>query len=249
MGVKDDLINGRNITGIAKEQIVDSSNYQQFILNNIEPDLDFNLHYIDYKNKQIAIIEISNSFDKPYMTKKQYKNLNQGLILIRKGSTNSLATRADIDRIYQEKTGQFEIKILDNHIRAIRPQDGTALIDVSLRNLTSNPITIVSGILHTKDTNNRVITSHPAYGFESEMGADFRLEIPPKKEFTGDLHIGFGSNDCLRLNLDQFGYTNESFIFDLKFEDSYGNKYQTSIKDGFIFARGDFLWKVALKYK
>lgn len=250
MGVKDDLTKGRIITGIVKEQIVDSSNYQQFILNNIEPDLDFNLHYVDYKDKLIALIEISNSIDKPYMTKKQYKNLNQGLIIIRKGSTNSIATRADLDRMYQKKSGIFEIKILDNHLRAVKPKDGTALLDVSFRNLTSDPVTIVAGILYIRDNNNnKMKTRHPVYGLESEMGADFRLEIPPKKEFTGDLHVGFGSNDCLILNLDQFGYTDERFIFELHFRDSYGNEYQTSLNDGFVFAKGEFLWKVAREKK
>lgn len=247
MGVKDKLGENRIITGISQEQIVDSASYQQFIINNIEPDVDFNLHYINYQNKKIAIIEIENSNNKPYFIKKQYKNLNQGLCLIRKGSTNSIAMRADFDKIYEKKTGEFEIRILDTHLRAVKPEDGTALLDISLRNLTANPVTIVAGRLFIKDYQHNVKSKHVVYGFESEMGADFRIEIRPKSEMTGDLHLGFGSTDCLRLNLDQYGYTDERFVFDLHFRDSYDNEYQTSIDDGLVFAKGAFLWKVAHK--
>ncbi|QEY19997.1 ATP-binding protein [Psychrobacillus sp. AK 1817] len=249
MGVKDRIGEIRSISGISSEDIVDSSSYQQFILNNIEPDVNINLHYIDYQDNKVAVIEIDGSDDKPYLLKKQYKNLNQGLCLIRKGSTNSIANRTDFDRIYEKKTGKFEIKIIDEHLRAIKPVDGTALLDISLRNLSTNPVTIVSGILFVKDYQNKVRTKHVVYGFESEMGADFSLEIPPKRELIGELHVGFGSTDCLKLNLDKYGYTDERFIFELHFRDSYDNEYQTSVNEGFVFAKGEFLWKVAQKMK
>lgn len=55
------------------------------------------------------------------------------------------------------------------------------------------------------------------YGFESEMGADFSIEIQPKRELIGELHVGFGSTDCLKLNLDKYGYTDERFILKMNF--------------------------------
>lgn len=66
---------------------------------------------------------------------------------------------------------EFEIKIIGEHLRAIKPEDGTALLDISLRNLSTNPVTIVSGILIVKDYQNKVRSKHVVYGFESEMGA------------------------------------------------------------------------------
>ncbi|WP_342566695.1 hypothetical protein MKY09_11530 [Psychrobacillus sp. FSL K6-4046] len=70
-------------------------------------------------------------------------------------------------------------------------------------------------------------TKHVVYGFESEMGVDFSLEIPPKRELIGELDVDFGSTDCLKLNLDKYGYTDERFIFVLHFRDSYDNEYHT----------------------
>ena len=249
LGVKDKIGEERAISGILPEQIVDAASYQQFILNNIEPDVDFDLHYFDYQNKKLAVIEIEDTSNKPYFIKKKYKDLNQGLCLIRKGSTNSIASRADFDNFYERKIGIFETRILDNHLRATRVEDGTALLDISFRNLTSNPVTIVAGRLLIKDLHNKIKSRHTVYGFEKEMGADFRITIPPKQEFTDDLHLGFGSNDCLLLNLDKYGYTNERFIFELQFRDSYEKEYHTSINNGSIFAKGEFLWKVALKHR
>ena len=56
MGVKDKIGEIRLISGISSEDIVDSFSYQQFILNNIEPDVNINLHYIDYQENKIAVI-------------------------------------------------------------------------------------------------------------------------------------------------------------------------------------------------
>ena len=248
MGVKDRVGGERTISGVSSEQVVDAASYQQFILNNIEPDVDFDLHYFEYQDKKLAVIEIEDTSNKPYFIKKKYKDLNQGLCLIRKGSTNSIASRADFDNFYEKKNGIFEARILDNHLRAIKVEDGTALLDTSFRNLTLNPVTIVAGRLLIKDVNNKIKSRHTVYGFEKEMGADFRITIPPKQEFTGDLHLGFGSNDCFLLNLDKYGHTDETFIFELQFRDSYDNEYYTSIDDGFVYAKGEFLWKVALKH-
>ncbi|MBT2728566.1 ATP-binding protein [Bacillus sp. ISL-75] len=70
MGVKDDLIEGRSIEGINKNDQVDPSTYQEFILNNIEPDIDMNIYYLNYQDKIIGVIEIQNTMDRPYMIKK-----------------------------------------------------------------------------------------------------------------------------------------------------------------------------------
>lgn len=97
------------------------------------------------------------------------------------------------------------------------------------------------------DSGNKIRSTHGVYGFEKEMGSDFRLEISPKKEITGDLHIGFGSNDALLLDLDEYGYTDVRFKFTLQFIDSWNNEYSATVTDGIVFARGDFLWKLVLK--
>lgn len=145
---------------------------------------------------------MDNTKDKPYLIKKKSAGVYEGLCLIRKGSTNSIANRVDFDKIYQQKDGQFELRILENRLRAVRPKDGTALLDISIRNLTSNPVTIIAGRLIITDSDKKERAYLTVYGFEKEKGADFRMEIAPKREFSGDLHLGFGSNNCLLIGLD-----------------------------------------------
>ncbi|MDL2419361.1 AlbA family DNA-binding domain-containing protein (plasmid) [Bacillus shihchuchen] len=58
LGVKDDILNGRSIIGIDKEDKVDSSTYQQYILSNIEPDLNFDLQYVDINKKQLQSLRL-----------------------------------------------------------------------------------------------------------------------------------------------------------------------------------------------
>jgi len=241
MGIQDDGFGGRKLCGINPKEKVDSSNYQQYILSNIEPDLHFDIYYRDYSGKELAIIEIGKSLNKPYFTKKDSNGINQGLCLIRKGSTNAVANRADFDHMYSEKSGGFVPTIIRNCLRAI---DGTAFLDVTLRNLSSDPVTIISGRLWIKDSQDKVRSIHPVYGFKKEEGADFRLEIPAKSELTGDLYLGFESSDCLRLRLSDTGYTDELFVFVLQLRDTTGKEYETISQDATMFAKGTCLWKV-----
>lgn len=244
MGIEDDGFGGKNPCGINPDEKVDSSTYQQFILNNIEPDVNFDLFYRDYLGKELAIIEIGNTSNKPYITKKDFQQIKQGLCLVRKGSTNAVANRADFEHMYSEKLGRFKLKILENYLRV---KDDTALLDVSFRNLSSDPVTIISGRLLIKDSQGTIRSKHNVYGFGKEVGADFRFEIPAKREFTGDLYLGFESSDCLRLSLNDNGYTNEKFIFVLQFRDSTGKEYEVISSDSTVSAQGKCLWKVKLK--
>lgn len=207
------------------------------------------MYYTDYQDKKIAVLFLDNTKDKPYLIKKKSAGVYEGLCLIRKGSTNSIANRADFDKIYQQKDGSFEVRILDNRLRAIRPKDETALLDISIRNLTSNPITVIAGRLLIIDSNKNERTCLTVFGFEKEMGADFKLEVLPKREYMGDLHLGFGSNDSLLLDLDEYGYTQERFEFVLQFRDSYGNEYSALVNNATVFAKGEFLQKVSKKVK
>ncbi|MED4400338.1 AlbA family DNA-binding domain-containing protein [Metabacillus fastidiosus] len=245
LGVKDDTLKGRYIVGVDHEEKVDVSSYQQYILNNIEPDINFDLHYIEIEEKIIAVIEIRNTNNKPYMTKKKVNNLEEGYCIVRKGSINTLARRSDFDMFYQSKE-KFEIIILDSYLRAVEDKIGTAFLDVSLRNLTKMPITIMGGKLLVKDRN-VLLSQHSLVGLGREEGADFRLEIPPFSEKTGDLYLSFNSSDCIRIGLDEYGLTNKSFIFELVLYDTLQNQYYAQIENGSVYAKGELLWKVKLK--
>jgi hypothetical protein len=125
-GVKHFPDGNRNLVGIPEGDFIDPSNYQQIIKENIEPDLD--IDYSPYKldNKIFGILSISNP-DRPYLLKKDMDKLKKGTCFIRKGSVSYPISRADLERIYNQKfsiakkkfEGQIKIGFADNGFEKI----------------------------------------------------------------------------------------------------------------------------------
>ncbi|GAA4717601.1 helix-turn-helix domain-containing protein [Brevibacillus fulvus] len=243
IGVKDKPNGDREILGIDDSAHIDSSELHQLISSNIEPFVNFNYFTFMYKGKKLAVLELYNNTNKPYMMKKKYKDLDAGYCMVRKGSQQAIAVRSDYDLFYQNKD-KFEIIIMDNTLWATDDKNGCAKLMTSLRNLTNNPITIKFGRLVIKNMNNEVLTQHPLYGLNDYVGADFLLGLSPKSEKTGELLFGFTSTQSLQLGLDVDGYTDEEFIFELFLFDTVGNEYSVSVTNANVIAKGEFLWKV-----
>lgn len=109
----------RIIKGIDKSEVKDSATYQQFLNENIEPAINFEIINFEYKDKNFLIYKIKYStLDKPYIIKKDYNNLMKGDCRIRKGSQNAPITRYDLDLIYKSKNpikkSNIFIKSLEN---------------------------------------------------------------------------------------------------------------------------------------
>lgn len=109
----------RIIKGIDKSKVKDSATYQQFLNENIEPAINFEIINFEYKDKNLLIYKIKYStLDKPYIIKKDYNNLMKGDCRIRKGSQNASITRYDLDLIYKSKNpikkSNIFIKCLEN---------------------------------------------------------------------------------------------------------------------------------------
>ncbi|WP_066298168.1 AlbA family DNA-binding domain-containing protein [Bacillus sp. FJAT-29937] len=243
MGIKEKEGGQRNIIGIT--ETVDPSNYQQFIFENIEPILSCELNYITYKDTLLAILEIVTPKEQPYILRRQYRSLHKGFCYVRRGATNDFATRADFDYYY--KQGRFEMRILDSMLRAVNPDSGCAALECSFRNLTDFPITIQYGILEVWDKNS-VRSKHRLFGQNHEIvGAEFHISLPPKSETVADFLFNFESSDCLRLGLNEYGFTDESFQFKLKLVDTTSIEYSITVDNCNVFAKGDFLWKVKFK--
>ena len=103
----------RIIKGIDEKEIKDSATYQQFINENIEPAINFEIINFQYKDKNFLIYKIKYStLDKPYIVKKDYNNLMKGTCRIRKGSQNAPITRYDLDLIYKSKNPIKESNIV-----------------------------------------------------------------------------------------------------------------------------------------
>lgn len=250
LGVKDKPNGNREIFGISKDEFIDSSIYQNVILDNIEPEIKFDYFPIDYENRLLGIIKIHTSnTDKPYMLKKRYKHLNEGLCKVRKGSNNTYATRKDCDNFYSAKE-QFEIKFMENSLMAVYDEQGCARTSVTIRNLTKKPVVINFGQLSVISKDGQLISKHRVYGFDNKIiGADFQLTLSPLEEKLGDLFVGFSSTDCLGLGVDEYGSADEIFTFVLTLIDTYNNEYSCRIDDGCVYVKGKFLWKAELKAK
>lgn len=242
VGIKD-RPEGKEIKGIDPEDFIDSSNYNQVILSNIEPDIQFDYFKYEYKGLVLGVFRVFKTENRPYMLKKKYDRLNEGYCLIRKGSMNALAKRSDFDFMYLNK-GEFEIRFLGESLHAVHDADGCASIEIALSNTTELPITIIAGELYIRDKHGEKITNHPVFGLDRFVGADFKLALQPKSEVVGHLFVGFSSSQPFLLNIDEFGLCEERYDFELRLLDARKKEYTVTMREGHIFADGDFLWKV-----
>ncbi|MEW9095249.1 MAG: ATP-binding protein [Clostridiaceae bacterium] len=250
IGVKCKPSGDKSIIEISKEEFVDVSIYQQIIIDNIEPEIKLDYIPFRYENRLIGILKIyGQSNDRPYMLKKQNQGLHIGQCYIRKGANNTNAVRRDFNEFYLLKES-FELKIIQSILSAAYPNEGCARISITMRNYTKFPVVIIAGELIVYNYSGQQLSQHPVYGFEDKItGADFKLSFMPMEEKYGEVYVGFSSTDCLRLGINEYGYADGRFIFQLKLYDTNENEYKAIIEDGVVFAKGDFLWKVQLKMK
>ncbi len=248
LGIKDKPDGTRDICGIPKEDLLDSSIYQNVIIDNIEPEIKFDYFPIEYQDKWLGIIKIhANNTDKPYMLKKRYKELYEGMCKVRKGSNNSNSTRKDYDSFYISKE-QFEVKFMENSLTATKDDLGCARTSVTIRNLTKKPVVINYGRLSVINKDSQILSEHRVYGFgENIVGADFQLTLSPMEEKLGNIYVGFESSDCFRIGINEDGITFEKFIFKLVLSDTFNNEYTCQINNGWVLVKGAFLWKVKLE--
>ena len=89
--------------------IEDISNYVQLLNEYVEPFLDFTIDKFNYNNTDMAYICIKKTnLNRPYMIKKEFSKkgtifLRRGEIYIRKNANNFIASRADLDVIYEAR--------------------------------------------------------------------------------------------------------------------------------------------------
>lgn len=89
--------------------VEDISNYVQLLNEYVEPFLNFTIDKFNYKNTDMAYICIKKTnTNRPYVIKKEYsrrgeKLLRQGEIYIRKSANNFIASRADLDFMYDAR--------------------------------------------------------------------------------------------------------------------------------------------------
>jgi hypothetical protein len=105
IGVDYKNSNDRDLVGINKEDFIDSAIYQQLIIANIEPQINFDYFSHEINGICFGVFRIINCDNQPYMMKKDQKNLKKGQSFIRKGDSQFPFTREDLDRIIAKKVG------------------------------------------------------------------------------------------------------------------------------------------------
>ena len=66
------------------------------LVQEIEPDPKISFHRITFNDKRILVVEVEEGTDKPY-------NLRDQGIFIRRGKTNSRASRLEIEKFFEQK--------------------------------------------------------------------------------------------------------------------------------------------------
>lgn len=109
------------VTGITASDIPDVSEINELLHMYVEPFIDIEVKTFDYQGVTIGYIYIPHSgLNRPYIISKEYSknkltSLRKGEIYIRKGATNFIADRSDIDNIYINK-GHLEISFYTKEI-------------------------------------------------------------------------------------------------------------------------------------
>lgn len=253
VGIKDNIDGKKEIIGIGdgKEQ----AEFQQLVNENIEPKIKFEYRIILYKDRTIGYYKISkDNKDRPYIAKKQYtkgRNIRQGECYIRKNSTNSIALRRDYDIFYNERI-DVKISIKDYVIFARTIKNPNPFgpyvyvpFKINLINRGSSKIIFSSGCILIKDDKGKILCRNGIIGHRKrEQNLEFKLELEGKDQFLDDLFLSFGSDDCLRLGMDENGECYKLFNVEIILEDTEGNDYSASQDGVAIRAEGDILHKV-----
>lgn len=93
-------------TKIEDSGLDDSSLINDIIVSNVETRFTIDVDYVNVNGKNLSVIHIPTSLDKPHIVleycspaKQKFKNE----IFVRSGSGTSIATKADLDRMYWER--------------------------------------------------------------------------------------------------------------------------------------------------
>lgn len=253
IGVKDNINGEKEIIGI--EEGKEQAEFQQLVNENIEPKIKFEYRTIRYKDKTLGYYKISkDNNDRPYIVKKQYtkgRNIRQGECYIRKNSTNSIALRRDYDIFYNERR-DVKVSIKDYVIFARTIKNPNPFgpyiyvpFKINLINRGNTKIIFSSGCILIKNDEGKVLCRNGIIGHRKrDWNLEFKLELDGKDQFLDDLFLSFGSQDCLRLEMDEHGDCYNLFNVEIILEDTEGNEYSASQNGVAVRAEGDILHKV-----
>ena len=145
-----------NVLGIDRASLPDISEINNLLHSYVEPFIDVELGYFDYQGVTIGFIRIPHhDLNRPYVISKEYnKNkgvfLRKGEIYTRKGATNFIAERSDLDCIYHNK-GTLDINLYTKELSFSNIRiNGNSYLTGQVRCIIQNntPKTIVIDSIH-----------------------------------------------------------------------------------------------------
>lgn len=145
-----------NVLGIDRASLPDISEINNLLHSYVEPFIDVELGYLDYQGVTIGFIRIPHhDLNRPYVISKEYnKNkgvfLRKGEIYTRKGATNFIAERSDLDCIYHNK-GTLDITLYTKELSFSNIRiNGNSYLTGQVRCIIQNntPKTIVIDSIH-----------------------------------------------------------------------------------------------------
>ena len=113
------------LSNMDMSSLPDVSEIDNLLNEYCEPKIDVELNKFNYNGGQIAYLKVcSSNLDFPYMIKKNFEfsgkiKLSQGQIYIRRGATNSIANRSDLDILINKRVSRI-IKIESQSIEPRR---------------------------------------------------------------------------------------------------------------------------------
>lgn len=141
-------------TGISLSSLPDISEVNDLLHMYVEPFIDVELGHIEHQGVTIGFIRIPhNELNRPYVISKEYSknkvtSLRKGEIYIRKGASNFICERTDLDNIYNNR-GTLDInfhtpEIAISNIRIKNNTQLTGQVRFVLQNNTPKTIVINS---------------------------------------------------------------------------------------------------------
>ena len=100
------------LSNMDMSSLPDVSEIDSLLNEYCEPKIDVELNKFNYNGGQIAYLKVcSSNLDFPYMIKKNFEfsgkiKLSQGQIYIRRGATNSIANRSDLDILINKRVSR-----------------------------------------------------------------------------------------------------------------------------------------------
>jgi len=177
IGVKE--VNGKADDFSNVEELIDDAKYQDYLIGNITPLINFEYNSHIYKGHKLAYFRIYDNHDRPYLLKKDVKNASNdknafrvGDGFKRIGTNTKKLDRIDFDNIYKSKNEMTDrsddLEIITKHHKIMDAEISTSenykndeyfLIDFQIFNNSPKKISVFYQLI-IEDLNQLFITKH-----------------------------------------------------------------------------------------